>query len=95
VFLNGIGVPTDIVLPAGTPLQIDLTLTVPVSQTVPVVLDVPIQLEVPVSLQVPVDIALDQTDLHRPFTNLANLVGPYHTLLEQLPDSWSAAFGRE
>ena len=95
VFLNGIGVPTDIILPAGTPLQINLSLIVPVSQTVPVVLDVPINLEVPISLQVPVDIALDQTDLHRPFTNLANLVGPYDTLLDGLPESWSEIFKRD
>lgn len=95
VFLNGIGIPTDIVLPAGTPLQINLSLIVPVSQTVPVVLDVPINLEVPVSLQVPVDIALDQTDLHRPFTNLANLVGPYNALLDGLPSSWDELFGRD
>jgi hypothetical protein len=95
VFLNGIGVPTDIVLPAGTPLQINLSLIVPVSQTVPVVLDVPINLEVPVSLQVPVDIPLDQTDLHRPFTNLANLVGPYDVLLDKLPASWAELFGRD
>jgi hypothetical protein len=95
VFLNGIGVPTDIVLPAGTPLQINLNLIVPVSQTVPVVLDVPVNLEVPVSLQVPVDIPLDQTELHRPFTNLANLVSPYNSLLEKLPSSWSALFGGE
>ena len=93
VFLNGIGVPTDIVLPAGTPLQINLSLVVPVSQTVPVVLDVPINLEVPVSLEVPVDIPLDQTELHRPFTNLANLVGPYHTRLEQLPSAWGDLVG--
>ena len=92
VYLNGIGIPTDIVLPAGTPLRIALTLIVPVSQTVPVVLDVPINLEVPVNLVVPVDIALDQTDLHRPFTNLANLVGPYNALIEQLPSSWDALF---
>ncbi len=93
VFLNGIGVPTDIILPAGTPLQINLSLIVPVSQTVPVVLDVPINLEVPINLLVPVDIPLDQTDLHRPFTNLANLVGPYNTLLEDLPAAWGDLFG--
>jgi hypothetical protein len=95
VFLNGIGVPTDIVLPAGTPLQINLNLVVPVSQTVPVVLDVPVNLEVPVSLMVPVDIPLEQTELHRPFTNLANLVGPYNSLLERLPASWGGVFGGE
>jgi hypothetical protein len=95
VFLNGIGVPTDIVLPAGTPLQINLSLVVPVSQTVPVVLDVPVNLEVPVNLTVPVDIPLDQTELHRPFTNLANLIGPYNLLLERLPSSWGEMVGSD
>lgn len=81
---NAIG---DIVLPAGTALPVQLALVVPVSQTVPVVLNVP------VNLTVPVDIALDQTDLHLPFTNLANLVGPYNALLKQAPDSWAELFG--
>src|SRR5262245_42962486 len=46
--------PTTILLRQGTPLPIQLDLIVPVSQTVPV------------HLLVPVDIALDQTDLHKP-----------------------------
>lgn len=81
---NAIG---DIILPAGTGLPVQLSLVVPVSQTVPVILTVP------VNLTVPVDIALDQTDLHTPFTNLANLVGPYNSLLEQAPNSWKELFG--
>lgn len=81
---NAVG---DIVLPAGTGLPVQLSLVVPVSQTVPVILTVP------VNLTVPVDIALDQTDLHPPFTNLANLVGPYNALLEQVPNSWAELFG--
>ncbi len=81
---NAVG---DIVLPAGTTLPVQLSLIVPVSQTVPVMLNVPI------NLNVPVDIALDQTDLHPPFTNLANLVGPYNVLLEQAPNSWQELFG--
>jgi hypothetical protein len=81
---NAIG---DIVLPAGTALPVQLSLVVPVSQTVPVVLNVP------VNLSVPVDIALNQTDLHPPFTNLANIVGPYNALLEQVPNSWAELFG--
>lgn len=88
VYLNGLAVPTDIVLPAGTPLNINLNLIVPVSQTVPVVLEVPVNLSVPVHLTVPVDIPLQQTELHSPFTNLANLVGPYDALLASLPSSW-------
>jgi hypothetical protein len=81
---NAVG---DIVLPAGTSLPVQLSLVVPVSQTVPVVLNVP------VNLNVPVDIALDQTDLHPPFTNLANLIGPYNSLLEKAPNSWAEVFG--
>jgi hypothetical protein len=98
VFLNGLPVPTDIVLPAGTPLNIQLDLVVPVSQTVPVVLnvpvnlDVPVSLDVPISLQVPVNIPLNQTELHEPFTNLANLVAPYNSLLEKTPSSWADLF---
>lgn len=98
VMLNGLAVPTDIVLPAGTPLNIHLVLVVPVSQTVPVVLHVPIQLEVPinlevpVSLEVPVNIPLRDTDLHQPFTNLANLLAPYNALLELTPSSWGEVF---
>jgi len=99
VFLNGLPVPTDIVLPAGTPLDIQLDLSVPVSQTVPVVLhvpvdlDVPISLDVPVNLEVPVSIPLRETELHEPFTNLANLVGPYDALLDATPSSWAELFG--
>lgn len=98
VMLNGLAVPTDIVLPAGTPLNIHLVLMVPVSQTVPVVLHVPVNLEVPValdvpvSLEVPVNIPLSETDLHQPFTNLAALLRPYHTLLELTPSSWGELF---
>lgn len=86
VYLNGLPVPTDIVLPAGTPLSIQLNLSVPVSQTVPVVLNVPVH------LNVPVDIALNQSQLHQPFTNLATLVAPYNALLGKAPSSWKELF---
>jgi hypothetical protein len=82
IYINGQAVPLDIILRKGTPLNISLDLTVPVSQTVPVVLNVP------VNLNVPVDIALDQTDLHRPFVGLQEVVAPYHSLLSSLPDTW-------
>lgn len=87
VILNGIPIPTDIVLPAGTPLNIALDLTVPVSQTIPV------KLTVPVHLSVPVNIPLNATELHEPFTNLSNLVGPYNALLQKLPNSWAELLG--
>ncbi|PJF42043.1 MAG: hypothetical protein CUN55_10595 [Phototrophicales bacterium] len=66
----------DITLPAGTPLTIDLTLLVPVEQQIPVVLNVP------------VDIALKDTQLSVPFTNLRNLFEPYVKILDNLPSSW-------
>ncbi len=89
VILNGIPIPTDIILPAGTPLTINLDLTVPVSKTIPV------KLTVPVLLTVPVNIPLNRTELHEPFTNLSNLVGPYDVLLQSLPGSWPEVFGQK
>ena len=82
IYLNGVAVPLDLVLPQGTALNIRLDMVVPVSQTVPVVLDVP------VALNVPVNIPLNKTELHQPFVGLQNVVSPYHTLLVSLPDSW-------
>lgn len=82
VYLNGQPVPTNIILRRGTPLNIYLDLTVPVSQTIP------IELSVPVNLTVPVDIPLAETDLHRPFQGLQQVLLPYQHLLGKLPDSW-------
>lgn len=82
IYLNGSPIALNIVLPQGTPLNINLNMTVPVSKTIPVVLNVPI------NLQVPVDIPLAQTNLHEPFTNLAALVQPYDAMLDALPSSW-------
>lgn len=82
VYLNGQPVPLDLVLPAGTGLNIRLDMTVPVNQTVPVVLDVP------VSLSVPVDIPLNQTDLHDPFVGLQEVISPYYWQIARTPDSW-------
>ena len=82
ILLNGVWIPLDIVLPQGTPLNIQLDLMVPVNQTVPV------QLSVPVKLVVPVDIPLSQTQLHRPFVGLQEVVAPFDELLGDLPDNW-------
>ncbi len=82
IYLNQVPVPLDILLPAGTALNISLDLVVPISQTVPVLLDVP------VNLTVPVDIPLDQTQLHDPFVGLQGVVSPYQGLLKNLPESW-------
>jgi hypothetical protein len=68
--------PADIVLPAGTSLPIALNIVVPVDTTVPV------------HLTVPVDIPLNQTELHKPFAGLLNVVAPYSKLLGSAPDSW-------
>jgi hypothetical protein len=69
--------PTNIVLPAGTQLPIELNIVVPVDTTVPV------------ELIVPVDIPMNQTELHEPFIGLQNVVSPYSKLLGGLPDSWA------
>jgi hypothetical protein len=82
VFLNGVGVPTDIILKKGTKLNIYLDMNVPVDQVIPV------ELTVPVQLSVPVDIPLDQTELHHPFVGLQEVLLPYKALLEDLPSSW-------
>lgn len=66
----------NIILPAGTELPVALNLIVPVDQ------------KIPVDLQVNVDIPLNQTELHQPFVGLQEVVKPYYTLLEDLPDSW-------
>jgi hypothetical protein len=68
--------PTNILLPAGTVLPIHLTLEVPVDQ------------QIPVNLNVPVDIPLNQTDLHKPFVGLQEVVKPYQTLLNSVPGTW-------
>lgn len=67
---------TNIVLPAGTNLPVALNLTVPVDQ------------KIPVNLMVEVDIPLNQTELHQPFVGLQEVVKPYYTLLNSLPNSW-------
>ncbi len=60
-----------IVLPQGTVLPVLLNLTVPVDTTVPVM------------LTVPVDIALQNTELHRPFSGLQDVVRPYYCLINK------------
>jgi len=62
--------PANITLPVGTTLPVHLELTVPVKTIVPV------------SLKVPVDIALNETQLHEPFTGLQNVIAPYYWLLK-------------
>ena len=68
--LLNINAPATVTLPAGTTLPIILSLTVPVDTTVPVHLDVP------------VDIALNQTDLHEPFTGLQDVLRPLYCLVD-------------
>jgi hypothetical protein len=67
---------TNIILPRGTRLPVELNLVVPVDQ------------QIPVNLVVEVDIPLNQTDLHEPFVGLQDVVKPYYNLLENLPETW-------
>jgi len=69
--------PTDIILPAGTILPVELDLTVPVDQ------------QIPVELNVDVNIPLKQTELHRPFTGLQQVLEPYYSWLNTTPNSWT------
>jgi hypothetical protein len=74
--LNINNAPADIVLPAGTELPVRLDLVVPVDTNIPVV------------LTVPVDIPLSETELHKPFVGLQEVVSPYYQMLNDLPGSW-------
>ncbi len=71
--------PTNIILPAGAQLPVFLKLQVPVDE------------KIPVNLNVAVDIPLNQTELHQPFVGLQEVVGPYHSMLNDLPNSWNEA----
>lgn len=75
--LSIVNAPTDIILPAGTPLDIQLNMDIPVDTTIPV------------TLNVPVDIPLNQTELHEPFVGLQQVIAPYDSLLAELPNSWN------
>ena len=59
----------NIVLPRGTKLPVHLELNVPVTTSVPI------------TINVPVDIPLDQTELHKPFIGLQQVVDPFYKLL--------------
>lgn len=74
--LNIVSAPTNIILPAGSRLPIQLNMTVPVSASVPV------------SLNVPVNIPLAETELHQPFTNLQKVVQPYLYSFMDGPYKW-------
>jgi hypothetical protein len=73
VRLNSGGVtinsPANIVLPAGTNLPVHLELNVPVTTLVPI------------TIKVPVDIPLEETELHKPFVGLQQVVAPFYQLL--------------
>jgi len=79
--------PTTIVLPKGTVLPVILDLQVPVKQ------DIPVTLSIPVSIPVTVDIPLQQTQLHKPFSDLRDLFEPYYLFVNDLPSSWGEAMG--
>jgi len=63
--LNIVSAPASIVLPAGTRLPVQLNMTVPVKASVPL------------NLNVPLNIPLAETEMHRPFTNIQNVIEPH------------------
>jgi hypothetical protein len=75
--LTIVDAPATIVLAEGTQLPVALDLTVPVDQ------------QIPVNLDVKVDIPLSQTDLHKPFVGLQEVIRPYYLMLEEIPDNWA------
>lgn len=75
--LNILQAPTEIILPKGTKLPVELDLIVPVNT------------QIPLSLTVPVDIPLSQTELHQPFVGLQEVVSPFYWMLVNQPNSWS------
>jgi len=77
--LNIRSAPTNIILPEGTELPVRLNFTVPVDT------------EVPVTLTVPVNIPLAETELHRPFVGLQEVVAPLFWMLLEPPESWPEA----
>ena len=77
--LNIRSAPTNIILPKGTELPVRLDLTVPVDT------------EVPIRLTVPVDIPLAETELHRPFVGLQEVVAPLFWMLLEPPETWPEA----
>jgi len=62
--------PANIVLPAGTNLPVHLELNVPVTTTIPI------------KINVPVDIPLEQTQLHKPFIGLQQVVAPFYQMMQ-------------
>ena len=62
--------PANIILPAGTNLPVHLELNIPVNTTVPI------------NIQVPVDIPLQETELHKPFIGLQQVVAPFYQMLQ-------------
>ena len=65
------GMNTDVTLPAGTELPIELDMVVNVSQ------------DIPVSLLVPVDIPIRETSLQKPISRLRSIFYPYALLFGQ------------
>lgn len=65
-----IDAPAEVILPAGTTLDVALAFNVQVQD------------QVPVHLEVPVNIPLSQTQLHEPFTGLQQVVQPWYCLIQ-------------
>jgi hypothetical protein len=62
--------PANIILPAGTTLPVHLELNIPVNTTIPI------------NILVPVDIPLQDTELHKPFIGLQQVVAPFYNMLQ-------------
>jgi len=65
-----IDAPAEVILPAGTSLNVAISTMVRVQD------------KVPVNLTVPVHIPLSQTELHEPFTGLQDVIQPWYCLLQ-------------
>jgi hypothetical protein len=65
-----IDAPAQVILPAGTTLEVGLDFALSVQDNIPV------------HLEVPVNIPLSQTQLHEPFTGLQDVLKPFYCLIE-------------
>lgn len=86
IYQGGVNInaPAKVTLPAGTKLNIDLNFDLPVRNTIPV------------HLEVPVSIPLRETDLHKPFVGLQEVVKPWYCVMQPnavAPDATQVCVG--
>lgn len=87
VYLNNVPVRTTVILPAGTPLPVRLSMVVPVRKTIPVQMTVPVSQTVPIQMAIPVTIQLGPAGLDPAVQRLRQVFVPARTLIESIPDS--------